>query len=169
MALTDAPDNGRPPAGEPRDWQGEAAEHEGQVTGLVGVLQAQLENEREALAAIEEVASGFRTRERRLSQALAALEGESTGRQPVTKPSHPSKSYEWTVRPETLERTRAALVKLGEARVSQVAAAARLSSETARRALEELRERDEARITRVEGRYGKHYAPMPVTGGPRAA
>jgi hypothetical protein len=84
------------------------------------------------------------------------------GRRPKEKPQTAAKQgASWSIGEDKIEKAHAALVELGEARTSQIAKKAGMSSETARRAVRALRERERARIVKHDKNLGDYYALMP--------
>lgn len=147
-------------------WQQENVEHEGNVRALISDLEVQLVEEQRALARVELVVSGYREREKRLAKAIAALKGEPLGsggkqndlaKREKTQPN-------WTVSEAKIEKVLAGLREYGPCTAAHLSREIeKLSPETARRALETLRERELARIAGKTRGGGTQYALMPET------
>jgi ribosomal protein S25 len=127
-------------------------------------MRRMLEAEQSLRAQVEVVLDTISTREKRLQRALAALEGTAMGpgRRPKEKPQTAAKhGSSWSIGEDKIEKAHAALVELGEARTSQIAKKSGMSTETARRAVRALREREQARVIRSSKQMGDTYALMP--------
>jgi ribosomal protein S25 len=128
-------------------------------------MRRMLEAEQRLRAQVEVVLDTISTREKRLQRALAALEGTAAGpgRPKAQKAQAAAAKHgsSWSIGEDKIERAHAALVELGEARTSQIAKKAGISTETARRAVRALRERERARIVKHDKNLGDYYALMP--------
>lgn len=149
------------PSDEP--WEQEAQRLDGFIEAQRTELRDLLGQERALVARIQGALDACKERERRVMRALAALEGTAVLGRPAGKPAKPTtKPPEgWTPRPETLTKTYDALVALGEGRTKEVGDRAGLSNETARRALNHLRNEERVRVVRQSRKFGPIFAPMP--------
>jgi hypothetical protein len=130
-------------------------------------LRSLLEGQLELVERFEAMLRTAKDEERRIQRALVALEGEPTAR-PGPKPAKPKptpKPGEWQVSDRKVEQVLDALIEHtanGEA-ISGNALGDRCSiaSETIRRSLMQLRERELVRVAGTSRGGGKLWLPMP--------
>jgi hypothetical protein len=137
------------------------------IERMTAELRETIAAERVARIDAERLVADSRERERRLQRALTALAGERPGVR--AKSAAKSKTYKWTVSEERVQEALTALRTIGAqpASVSEVSALTHSSTETVRRALDVLRERELVRLAGHEKKRGSRgrrttlYALMP--------
>jgi NACalpha-BTF3-like transcription factor len=167
MTPTLTPVNGRVSLDDLSAMAGQLAE---KLSAECDGLRAMLEGEQRLTNQIQGILDDSHERSKRLRRALAALEGTTTA--PQTSPRKAqvkAARVTWQASEKKTEQVYRALVALGEGRVSQIAKQAGVASETARRALMQLRAQERARITSNSAKWGMTFAAMPNTGADDAA
>jgi NACalpha-BTF3-like transcription factor len=169
MTPTLTPVNGRVSLDDLSAMAGQLAE---KLSAECDGLRAMLEGEQRLTNQIQGILDDSHERSKRLRRALAALEGTTTAPE-ASRASRASRQKltreTWQASEAKTEQVYRALVALGEGRVSQIAEQAGVASETARRALMQLRAQERARITSKHAKWGTTFAAMPNTGADDAA
>lgn len=148
------------------------------LTAHADSLRATLDQVRAEHSEYVSKAQSLDTQAKRIERALNALTGAGYGPGRPTKEAAAAKKTRdtqvWNPKPETVEKVLAALNEHGQKGItlSKLAAHAGLATETTRRALTVLREREQARFAGIKKigptshQKAQHFKPMPAAPAP---